>query len=721
MSIAISDTHVELATMVRGFLDDQGAAAAAREFLDKPNDGLPPFWAEMAELGWLGLHLGEEHGGAGFGLSELVVVLEELGKSVAPGPFLGSVTASSVINAVGSDQQKSALLPGLGSGSIVGSFSFAAPSVRSGSSLTGEVLVVLGAHHANHLVLVVGDDVVLVDLAQPGVTVAEEPSVDFTRHASRVTFAGTEISADSIIPSAGKLAGALARILASAEAVGGARQCLETAVGYAKERQQFGRPIGMFQAVKHHCANMLVAVELATAAVWDAARAASGGDVRQIELAGATAASLAMPACFMNAELNVQVHGGIGFTWEHDAHLYVRRSIALGAYVDAGWAADEVSALALDGVVRSHGLELPPEAEGYREEVQRVTQELLGLEGADRRAKFIETGYVMPHWPKPWGREAPALEQLVIEQEFAKAGLERPDFGITGWVTLTLVQHGTDDQIARWVRPTLEGTWIWCQLFSEPDAGSDAAGIRTRGERVDGGWIVNGQKVWTSGAHESRYGFATVRTDPSKPKHAGVTMMVIDMEAEGVEVRPLRQATGGAEFNEVFLNDVFVPDDDVVGRVDDGWTVARATLGNERVSIGGGAGSRGSIDIVDLYRRHGAGSAIFARELGFLVAERLGMQAINMRSIERAVIGAGPGPEGNVTKLLSAESTQRDGDFARRILGPGAAITVGDGILGITGVLMGRALSIAGGTSEVTRNQIGERILGLPRDALLSK
>ena len=205
---------------------------------------------------------------------------------------------------------------------------------------------------------------------------------------------------------------------------------------------------------------------------------------------------------------------------------------------------------------------------------------------------MIETGYVMPHWPKPWGRDAGAVEQLVIEQEFAAAGVARPQYSITGWVILTLIQHATEDQVARWVLPALRQEVIWCQLFSEPDAGSDAAGVKTRGTRVDGGWLVNGQKVWTSGAHYASFGLATIRTDPDAPKHEGITTMVIDMHAEGVEVRPLRMVTGHSEFNEVFFNDVFVPDDDVVGPVNGGWTVARATLGNESVSIGGGAGRR---------------------------------------------------------------------------------------------------------------------------------
>ena len=178
---------------------------------------------------------------------------------------------------------------------------------------------------------------------------------------------------------------------------------------------------------------------------------------------------------------------------------------------------------------------------------------------------MIETGYVMPHWPRPWGRDAGAVEQLVIEQEFRAAGVARPQYGITGWVILTLIQHATEDQVARWVLPALRQEVIWCQLFSEPDAGSDAAGVKTRGTRVEGGWLVNGQKVWTSGAHLAAFGLATIRTDPDAAKHQGITTMVIDMHAEGVEVRPLKMVTGHSEFNEVFFNDVFVPDDDVVG------------------------------------------------------------------------------------------------------------------------------------------------------------
>jgi hypothetical protein len=271
------------------------------------------------------------------------------------------------------------------------------------------------------------------------------------------------------------------------------------------------------------------------------------------------------------------------------------------------------------------------------------------------------------------------------------------------------------------VRPALNQDVIWCQLFSEPDAGSDAAGVKTRATRTDGGWLVNGQKVWTSGAHVARYGLATVRTDPDAPKHNGITTMVIDMKAEGVEVRPLKMPTGNSEFNEVFFNDVFVPDDDVVGPVDGGWTVARATLGNESVSIGGGQGgmSLPGDTFIAPFDAHPERLDGGAPRLGRYIAVHQAMGVLNLRSAHRAVAGGGPGPEGNVTKLVLSENGHEAAAMMNELAGPDAAFLDGPGAMSGMLVLMHRAMSIAGGTSEIKRNQIGERILGLPRDPLI--
>jgi alkylation response protein AidB-like acyl-CoA dehydrogenase len=717
MTIAITDDHRALADTAADFLTKHDAKGIARSLLEATDEGLPPFWDDLAGLGWLGLHVPEEYGGSGYGLPELVVVVEALGRVLAPGPFVPTVIASATIAACASDAQKSALLPGLASGEAKGAVALATDLSVSGGAASGSAGVVLSGALADVVLAATGDDVVVIDIAGAGVSIDVPANLDPTRRAARVTLDAASID---VIPNAASTLLAFTRTIIAAEAIGMARECTEAASEYAKVREQFGRPIAMYQAVKHHCANMLVATELATAAVWDAARAAEvGGD--QFAYTAAMAAALAMPAADLCANLNMQVHGGIGFTWEHDAHMYLRRATALEAIVDVEAAATAVTDLTRAGVRRERSVDLPPEAEAIRTEVQAFIDGIKGLATDEQRAAMIETGYVMPHWPTPWGRDAGAVEQLVIEQELAAAGVRRPAYSITGWVILTLIQHATDDQVQRWVPAALRQDVIWCQLFSEPDAGSDAAGIKTRATRVDGGWLVNGQKVWTSGAHLAAFGLATVRTNPDVPKHNGITTMVIDMHAPGVEVRPLRMTVGASEFNEVFFNDVFVPDDDVVGPVDGGWTVARATLGNESVSIGGGQGGMATsgdtfipgFDAHPERLRGGAG------RIGNYISVYEAMGVLNLRSAHRAVAGGGPGPEGNVTKLVLSELGHDAAAILVELNGPEAAFLEGPGAASGMTVLFHRGLSIAGGTSEIKRNQIGERILGLPRDPLI--
>jgi alkylation response protein AidB-like acyl-CoA dehydrogenase len=721
MAIAIKDEHQELARVARAFLTDNGARAAARSMLEASEEKLPSFWKQLCELGWTGLHLPETCGGQGFGLPELAVVLEELGHAVAPGPFLPTVWASALIDTAGTEAQKKALLPGLADGSAIGAVGLAGSLSRAADgSVQGSAGLVLGAGLADLLLLAVGEDIVIVDCDQAGVAIAARANLDPSRRVAEVTCSDVRVDPARVIAGARAAALRLGRTLAAAEASGAAHACTEMAAEYAKVREQFGRPIGTFQAVKHHCTNMLVDAEQATAAAWDAARA--DDEDQQAEFASTVAASVALPALARCCQLNVQVHGGIGFTWEHDAHLYVRRSGALSAIFSADRALEDLTRLAADGVRRSYEIELPPEAEAFRAEVREFVARYAALPEDRKRKALSDSGYLVPHWPKPWGREAGAVEQLVIDQEFKAAGIRRPELGISGWNTLTIAQHGSEEQVARFVRPSLEGEIEFCQLFSEPNAGSDAAGVQTRGIKVAGGWRVTGQKVWTSGAQYCNRGFATVRTDPDAAKHLGISMMVIDMHAEGVEVRPLRQVTGHSHFNEVFFDDVFVPDEDVVGPVNQGWTVARATLGNERVSIGGvgaGSGLFPGISPLDLWRRHAPGDAGIAREVGALVADEGVMRLLNLRRAARAVAGGGPGPEGNVTKLLGSEYGQRSAALCARLAAEGAATLDGtDGLIAMI-LLSSRAMSIAGGTSEIVRNQIGERILGLPRDPLL--
>ncbi|GAA3734383.1 acyl-CoA dehydrogenase [Salinactinospora qingdaonensis] len=730
MALAITEEQRALAGVAREFLRARGGLAPARDSLDTATEELPDLWDELADLGWLGLAVPEEYGGQGGGLPELAILAEEMGRCLTPGPFLPTVLAASVLAEAGSSQQCGELLPGLAAGTTLGAVAvntLHAPGVaaltwETAGVLDGTVDVldgtvdVLGAGQARVLLLPVGQDLAIVPADAAGLHRETPPGLDPTRRLTRVTCAGVAVDPSAVIADGRPVAARLLRTLAAAEAAGSAHACAEMAAGYAGERVQFGRPIGTFQAVKHRCADMLVAAWRATAAAWDAARPSA--DDPTAGLAAAIAAETALPAAIANAEGNIQVHGGIGCSWEHDAHLYARRCRALAAVVAAGGAtAGEIAAATRTGLRRRVRVDLPARAERHRPEAAEAARRVRELAPERQREELARSGFLVPHWPRPWGLAADPAQQLVIEEEFA--GVATPTLGVTGWVVRTIVEHGTREQCERWVMPALEGRLTWCQLFSEPEAGSDAAAVTTRAHRAAGGWLVTGQKVWTTGAAESDMGLATVRTGTGQRKHAGLTVMAIDLRAENVTVRPLRELTGEARFAEVSLEGVFVSDADVIGEVGEGWSVARATLGNERVAVGGGGVSDVSafslLDIADQVAPGGATG--WEEEIGSLIAAEQTARLVNAHRAAVALEGAGAGAGGAVTKLIEAEHDQRVAALAMEIAGTRA---VTDQIPGLSrAYLFNRALTVAGGTSEVIRNQIAERMLGLPRDPLL--
>jgi alkylation response protein AidB-like acyl-CoA dehydrogenase len=435
-----------------------------------------------------------------------------------------------------------------------------------------------------------------------------------------------------------------------------------------------------------------------------------------LPLSAKAAAAVSLPAFLRAAKANVQVHGGIGFTWEHDAHLYLRRAAALAAFAGP---IDSICAevAELDGASSERStLDLPPEAGAFADAARQFVAEYWEKPEDERHRFVVESGYLYPAWPVPYGRGAGALEQLVVDAEMGDLPRFEP-LGDPAWtlpiVLPTIMAHGTPEQKERWIRPTMDAELKWCQLFSEPGAGSDLASLLTRAERADGGWLVTGQKVWTSSAHQAQRGFALVRTDPQAAKHRGITCMVIDMHAPGVTVRPLKQITGDSHFNEVFLDDVFVPDADVVGDINDGWTVALATLSNERVSLGEAEATDGEpwASIRALATKEAD-----LVEVGDVLATGIAARAINLRIAARAVSGAGAGVEGNVTKLIGTAHTQRIAELGQRLLGEQGVYTDEASEVVTHQFLMSRAVTIAGGTSEILRNVIAERVLGLPRD-----
>ncbi|OBK74630.1 acyl-CoA dehydrogenase, partial [Mycobacterium sp. 1274761.0] len=551
-------------------------------------------------------------------------------------------------------------------------------------------------------------------------------SVDPLRPLAHVRVNAVEVGDDRVLANLSRdLAHALITTLLAAEAIGVSRWATDTAAAYAKIREQFGRPIGQFQAIKHKCAEMIADTERATAAVWDAARAIdehrNGSEDSAFEFAAAVAATLAPTAAQRCAQDCIQVHGGIGFTWEHDTNVYYRRALVLAASFGRG--ADypqRVVDIATSTGMRKLNIDLDPETEKLREEIRAEVAALKNLpSGAERNAAIAEGGWVQPHLPRPWGRASDPVEQIIIAQEFTSGRVKRPQMGIAAWIIPSIVAFGTDEQQQRFLPPTFRGEMIWCQLFSEPGAGSDLASLSTKATKVDGGWRITGQKIWTTAAQYSQWGALLARTDPSAPKHNGITYFLLDMKSEGVEVKPLRELTGNAMFNTVFIDDVFVPDEYVLGDVNRGWEVSRNTLTAERVSIGNSEPpGMASLDGVVEFVRAGQFDQIAQNQAGRLIAEGHAAKILNMRSTLLTLAGGDPMPAAAISKLLSMRTGQGYAEFAVASFGTDGALGDPDSVQGkwAEHLLYSRATTIYGGTSEVQLNIIAERLLGLPRD-----
>lgn len=339
---------------------------------------------------------------------------------------------------------------------------------------------------------------------------------------------------------------------------------------------------------------------------------------------------------------------------------------------------------------------------------------------------LAEAGYVAPQFPPPFGLGADAVHQLIIDEELEQAGVRLPDNPIgIGWAAPTILAAGTEEQKARYLPKALSGEEYWCQLFSEPDAGSDLASLRTSAVRDGDEWVVNGQKTWTTWAERADFGILLARTDAAVAKQKGISYFICPMDTPGVEVRGIVEMSGGRHFNEVFLDDVRLPADCLVGSVNDGWRLAKITLGNERMTLseGGvlwGMGPRTG-DLIELARRNGPLGPVERDTLVSLHIEAEVMRLLGLKLVSRLVAGLEPGPEAAVKKFLADRHGQKVMQAAKHFTGAGG-LTTDRGPFGSApgewpwGFHFSPALTIGGGTSQVLRNIIGERILGLPRD-----
>ncbi len=344
--------------------------------------------------------------------------------------------------------------------------------------------------------------------------------------------------------------------------------------------------------------------------------------------------------------------------------------------------------------------------------------------------QLAEAGYVAPHWPAPYGLAADPIHQLIIDEELARAGVRRPDNPIgIGWAGPTLLHGGTRAQQERHLPPLLSGDEFWCQLFSEPGAGSDLANLGTRAVRDGDEWVVNGQKIWTSGAQHARFGILIARTDPDRSKHRGVSYFICPMDTPGIEVRPIVEMTGGRTFNEVFFTDVRLGAGQLVGQEGDGWRLAKVTLGNERISLSSGGVLWGmgptALELLDAIRRRGPlEDPVLRQRAAGVYIEHILLRLIRLRTVSARLRGEQPGPEASIRKVLADEHGQHVMNLARDLVGA-SAMLIGHPAGGPSsledrswhhGFLFSAALTIGGGTGEVQRNIIAERVLGMPHD-----
>jgi len=685
MSIGISEEHVELARSLREWAASLGGREVTRDADGDAGATFADTWKACVEMGVATIGLPEAAGGGGGTVLDVAVALEACAHELVPGPLLSTALVASLLG-------ETPFAATLGDGAAVA----VALSADAVGDLAG----------ASHVLRPEGDTWVisLIESAAPVL------GVDLSRRYG----AATSGLGDVVPGLTSELVRRAYVTHAAAEAAGVARWCLETAVDYAKVREQFGRPIGAFQAIKHLCAEMLETCEAVTAAAWDVAAAAFGDDEQW-----AYAADVAEVTCFDGAvavaRSCIQVLGGIGFTYEHDAHLYLRRALALRGLVgDADVAALRLTERSAHGTRRLVDVDLEGRDEAVRPQVRDAVDRIAALPDDERRSALVETGYLTPHWPAPYGLGADAVTQIVIDEELARAGVARPDIVIAGWALPTILEHGNDAQRERFVTPSLRGELVWCQLFSEPGSGSDLASLRTRAERVDAGWKLTGQKVWTSVAERADWGICLARTDADAPQHRGISYFLVDMRSAGIDVRPLREITGEALFNEVFLDDVFVPDDCLVGELGDGWKLARTTLANERVAMATTRLSKSTERAVTLASELDLTESQRTR-IGHAVALSTVCSLLGVRTTLRSLAGQGPGAESSVAKLLGVRNRQDGAELVVELQGDGLLAPSEQLRKDVWELLNTRCLSIAGGTTQILRNVAGERILGLPR------
>jgi alkylation response protein AidB-like acyl-CoA dehydrogenase len=670
----------ELRGHLRRWVADRGAPAGRALVDQKDPDAAERCWRELTALGVLAAHLPDDVGGGGAGLPAAAVVLAELAVGLVPGPLLPTFLAGAVLAEVKDRAPVEPALRALVSGAravVV----VAADWDDQDGPVEADLGPIVGLADADFLLVVTARTVHLLDPMTDGLSWDRLDPLDSTRTLATARLSGWQPGPGRSFAGRDRVA-ELTAILAVAEATGIAQWCLDTAVLHAQTREQFGRPIGAFQAVNHQCVDLLVRRDRA-AALSDAAAA---GDRLAV-----AAAALECENTVIAAKRCIQLLGAVGFTWEHDAHLRLRRALANRQWVGppGRWEERLVASFRADPVDLDL-VRVEPDA-GLRALVTEIAN------APDQRAALADSGLLAPSLPVPWGIGAQPRGQAAARTALRDAGIAVPDLVVGTWALASITAAGTPEQCTRFVGATLRGELAWCQLFSEPGAGSDLASLRTRAVPVDGGWAITGHKIWTSRASEAEWAICLARVP-----EAGVTFFLVPMRDERVRVEPLRNLTGKPRFAEVFLDGVLVTPAEVVGTVGEGWAVARTTLGSERMQM---SDTRFGVDPREIVAVIPPGSP-HEPAVGQLIAAGVALRAMNARALGRPDGGT---PE--VRKLVAMAYYQDTADVAHAVLDMAglAASEFADQLLDT------RGLTIGGGTTEVLTTAIGERVLGLPR------
>jgi alkylation response protein AidB-like acyl-CoA dehydrogenase len=758
MSFEYTEDQQLIRDEARKLLTDSYSGDTLRRLLATPGGYDTALWQHCRDMGWTGITIAEAFGGLGMSAADLCIIAEEMGRACVGMPFLlSSFAVSEALSLWASDAQKNDYLPKLASGDRIGAISLfdGKGAVRpvlacENGRITGTAPAVTAGLHAQLAVVLVDAGgqpaLALVELDQTGVQRTALQTLDNSRGTATLAFAGVPAQ---LLGKAGDGIGQARALLARVaiptafEQLGGSARCLEMARDYALERQAFGQPIGKFQAIKHRIADMYSRNEIARGNALAAALALAGG--ADIERAAAAARAAAIAAYDFSARENIEVHGAIGATWEMDCHLHYRRARSLALELGSApvWKERLVTSLQ----TRADGGDAHNESEevsAYRAQVRAWLQPYVaefgpvaraGLSMDDdvalaRRWQAIKAanGYAAINLPTQYGGGGGTeLQKILFADEESRLGFPSDYFVISlGMPVPIMLARATDEQKQQLLPAAIRGETIWCQLFSEPAAGSDLAGVRLRAIRDGDNWILRGQKVWNSYAQYSDYGIIVARHDPSLPKHEGLTYFFVDLRTPGVEVRPIKLLTGHSDLNEVFFNDVVIPDSCRLGKVGDGFRIAIQTLMIERYTGADEAAFGPSLE--DFVRRMGEAelngrpaleSDLVRNEIAEWMILQGGIRAIQARALAAIQRGAAPGPEASIFKPLLCALRTRVSTLAMDVLGPQAVID--DPGLNMRDTdqrawLAIPSIRIAGGTDEMLANTIAEKILGLPQD-----